>query len=1407
MGNSEHIIHNSSIQLEYKNKAMAIRCNQLIESIFHSHVLPEMEAAVSASIPAGINIELSKLEIHIGEIPEKELRNVLGQRIRAELEKSLNFSQLIDFKGSFKNGSKTKKLTSDNALLYALDFFLQNGFFPYSLANNPSINDLLAELVGSHPKELSEVLLNHKSGRNKILRLIHHLSPQNLNKVVVLLEPANAVWIEKLVPRLLDFAEHLKVNHSQKELYGTLMASIFHYLRNNRSPGFSRQRFIESVLKDWLRKSVQSSSLTVTGLPASKFKDQDERLIFEAFEQIRKNKTHSLEEASKTGTNTIATENEFREQKQLSVPELIHILHNGTYINHDTSWLRGQLVSILQNPENNKILGTKLDERSTHLLLRLLEKEQAESITGLLHRLYQKTVKDFDTKIKFNHLVLNTLKYLSETGYHPKKQEKFVVRLLLQTDADLPELTKNSSFQEFFRDEKFSSIKWAKALREVAIFRDDAKILSSDKSEASNERPQSKQKSIVEKPENYLLVYYRKILGIYLQQGYLPEGFEALTRNDLQQALMILCEKNDDLLAKVIRLNKTSEDANLNLFSLIDTHTATTLQSYLSRFFPKENKAFTQIISELSKHSGAKQNSLLLDPVFLAKLFIAAMEESSESKDPEAFTIKIVPALFAKTSDKQAEKYLIDLLKKSMIYSRYDTSPIEGPKPVSERMKSYFNHRFELLIAQLNTFIQKTPDNKKLSEEMAVSSIAFPSHFIDCLLQYPNQLTKLHRFFKLNLDEKLWTKMEERIWSDFRVKEYVMQYTVQAHWADSLMNKTDAPTSNTEKPGELSESEFSALIFRAEQDRSLVGKLVASEKGLELIRQLKFSNKKINTLLEALYEFGLSTPEARIASQTWKSIQLKFAFFLVENELPVTSSELGKTYTYFLFEQLKTHHREEHFFSILKQLQDSHNSEIQNLVKLWYAAEQIQPAKNSKDENPTIVSPEKTLAEKTDFYLSVLRFYSHANHLPWWSGVASATELLFELNSIWQESSSDFAEHLLTLDKDEQIFASLSQNVSPLFIQNFESIVYKHPRLSEAWEQVQKKTQKEQFSETQDTEEQINKANALTRNAKDFLLAARTDENLLRKGLYSMGDSELISHWPDQRSEVKTLLSEYLSLTPFFYFREITPVVWRESVYKFSLRYFTQNSSASTRLFHNRLLAFLQETQRSVDWKNILSSVYARVKQYGASKNVVFPAELLRLLPDEASHTIKNGQTIIHDKMETSDSISGVTTRISNSGLVLGWPFMSRLFESLQYTEQGRFVSEEYQNRAVYLLQYLVFNDTGFPEYELVLNKLLAGIPAEKHLDPVEELSTEEKTTAQSLLFGMIHNWEKVSNSTPEGIQETFLQREGMLSFNEDFYQLKVEKKGVDVLMQTIPWKFNTIKLAWMDKPIHVDWI
>lgn len=164
------------------------------------------------------------------------------------------------------------------------------------------------------------------------------------------------------------------------------------------------------------------------------------------------------------------------------------------------------------------------------------------------------------------------------------------------------------------------------------------------------------------------------------------------------------------------------------------------------------------------------------------------------------------------------------------------------------------------------------------------------------------------------------------------------------------------------------------------------------------------------------------------------------------------------------------------------------------------------------------------------------------------------------------------------------------------------------------------------------------------------------------------------------------------------------------------------------------------------------------------------------------------------------------TTSVSNAGLVLLAPFLSTYFDRLGLLEEGQFRDILAKKRAVYLLQYLVFGSTDYQEYELTLNKLLVGLTFEERLEPVEALSDEEIEISESLLNGVIGNWEKLGNSSVAALQETFLQREGVLEFKPDMVILRIEKKGVDVLLHSVPWNFSTVKLSWMSMPLHVDW-
>ena len=179
---------------------------------------------------------------------------------------------------------------------------------------------------------------------------------------------------------------------------------------------------------------------------------------------------------------------------------------------------------------------------------------------------------------------------------------------------------------------------------------------------------------------------------------------------------------------------------------------------------------------------------------------------------------------------------------------------------------------------------------------------------------------------------------------------------------------------------------------------------------------------------------------------------------------------------------------------------------------------------------------------------------------------------------------------------------------------------------------------------------------------------------------------------------------------------------------------------------------------------------------------------------------MEQSNRIVQD--DTTDEI-----KIRNAGLILIWPFLTRLFEQLEMVKNGAFINPSTKYRAIYLLQYLACSAIDYPEYELVLNKILVGMPIQDHLSPIEILSPEETNMATSLIKGLIQNWGKVQHSSMQGIQETFLQREGILSLNRTSNKLTISKKTVDILVAAIPWNLTLIKLPWMEKPLHVEWI
>lgn len=170
------------------------------------------------------------------------------------------------------------------------------------------------------------------------------------------------------------------------------------------------------------------------------------------------------------------------------------------------------------------------------------------------------------------------------------------------------------------------------------------------------------------------------------------------------------------------------------------------------------------------------------------------------------------------------------------------------------------------------------------------------------------------------------------------------------------------------------------------------------------------------------------------------------------------------------------------------------------------------------------------------------------------------------------------------------------------------------------------------------------------------------------------------------------------------------------------------------------------------------------------------------------------------------DSESGEEIYIANAGMVLATPYLPQLFRMLDLTDGAKFKDERSAERAIHLLQFMVSESCDSPEFLLSLNKLMCGVPTGVPIVREIELLPREKEAIEGMLNGIIRNWTILGNTSVQGLRESFLQRSGRLQLKEDNWHLKVEPKGIDVLLDRLPWSFALIKHPWMRRPIYVEW-
>jgi Contractile injection system tape measure protein len=162
---------------------------------------------------------------------------------------------------------------------------------------------------------------------------------------------------------------------------------------------------------------------------------------------------------------------------------------------------------------------------------------------------------------------------------------------------------------------------------------------------------------------------------------------------------------------------------------------------------------------------------------------------------------------------------------------------------------------------------------------------------------------------------------------------------------------------------------------------------------------------------------------------------------------------------------------------------------------------------------------------------------------------------------------------------------------------------------------------------------------------------------------------------------------------------------------------------------------------------------------------------------------------------------------VDRAGLVILHPFLSPYFAEVGLLNGNEFRDEIAQQTAIYLLHYLATGQTDAPESELVIPKLLCGLHLNAPVVRGIELPAAALTEGENLLQTAIDYWQVLKNTSPDGLREGFLQRGGKLTLQDDnSWRLQVEQQSIDVLLGSLPWGINVIKLPWLECLIMVEW-
>lgn len=207
------------------------------------------------------------------------------------------------------------------------------------------------------------------------------------------------------------------------------------------------------------------------------------------------------------------------------------------------------------------------------------------------------------------------------------------------------------------------------------------------------------------------------------------------------------------------------------------------------------------------------------------------------------------------------------------------------------------------------------------------------------------------------------------------------------------------------------------------------------------------------------------------------------------------------------------------------------------------------------------------------------------------------------------------------------------------------------------------------------------------------------------------------------------------------------------------------------------------------------------------SFEVLIQNEVIRLSTFEKYKKKEELSVAGNEKNEPSEEkIKQESLHINNAGLVLLHPFLKTFFITTGIADPSGKIRTENSDLAVQALHFIATGRESVYEANLVFEKFLCGLPVHHPVIRESLLTDEIRTEAEELLKAVITNWAALKNTSPDGLREAYIQRDGIIQKTEKGYKLIVETKTWDVLLERLPWNYTIINWYLIDKLIFVEW-